>query len=122
WDGAVKAVAKLFKRLDKKGVDLDMINLGGGFPATYLRSVPTAQEYGRNIHASLTRHFGNQFPATIIIEPGRGMVGDAGVVVSEVVLVSKKSKDDAARWVFLDIGKFGGLIETMDESIRYPIE
>jgi ornithine decarboxylase len=25
------------------------------------------------------------------------------------------------RWVYLDIGKFGGLAETMDESIRYPI-
>ena len=24
-------------------------------------------------------------------------------------------------WVFLDIGKFGGLIETLDESIKYPI-
>ena len=27
----------------------------------------------------------------------------------------------AARWVYLDIGKFGGLAETMDEAIRYPI-
>ncbi len=25
------------------------------------------------------------------------------------------------RWVFLDIGKFGGLAETMDEANRYPI-
>ena len=25
------------------------------------------------------------------------------------------------RWVYLDIGKFGGLAETMDEAIRYPI-
>ena len=40
---------------------------------------------------------------------------------AEVVLVSKKSDNDAHRWVFLDIGKFGGLAETMDEAIRYPI-
>ena len=34
----------------------------------------------------------------------------------------KKSRDDGeVRWVYLDIGKFGGLAETMDESIRYPI-
>ena len=38
-----------------------------------------------------------------------------------VVLVSKKSEEDDVRWVYLDIGKFGGLAETMDESIRYPI-
>ena len=49
------------------------------------------------------------------------MVGNAGVIESEVVLVSKKSAADELRWVYLDIGKFGGLAETMDESIRYPI-
>jgi ornithine decarboxylase len=49
------------------------------------------------------------------------MVGNAGVIETEVVLVSKKSAHDKARWVYLDIGKFGGLAETMDESIRYPI-
>jgi ornithine decarboxylase len=49
------------------------------------------------------------------------MVGNAGVIEAEVVLVSKKSENDDVRWVYLDIGKFGGLAETMDESIRYPI-
>jgi ornithine decarboxylase len=49
------------------------------------------------------------------------MVGDAGIIETEVVLVSKKSDEDEVRWVYLDIGKFGGLAETMDESIRYPI-
>ena len=49
------------------------------------------------------------------------MVGNAGVIKAEVVLISKKSDNDNHRWVFLDIGKFGGLAETMDEAIRYPI-
>jgi ornithine decarboxylase len=43
------------------------------------------------------------------------------MIEAEVVLVSKKSENDPVRWVYLDIGKFGGLAETMDESIRYPI-
>jgi ornithine decarboxylase len=50
------------------------------------------------------------------------MVGNAGTIEAEVVLVSKKSEEDDVRWVYLDIGKFGGLAETMDESIRYPIK
>ena len=70
--------------------------------------------------ARLRKHFGNRIPETII-EPGRGMVGNAGVIEAEVVLVSNKSEHDHVRWVYLDIGKFGGLAETMDESIRYPI-
>ena len=74
-----------------------------------------------SIDAALKRHFGNRIPETII-EPGRGMVGNAGIIKSEVVLISKKSeREDDLRWVYLDIGKFGGLAETMDESIRYPI-
>ena len=97
-----------------------MVNLGGGFPTKYLREVPAVEAYGRSIFRALRKHFGNRIPETII-EPGRGMVGNAGVIEAEVVLVSKKSEDDQVRWVYLDIGKFGGLAETMDESIRYPI-
>ncbi len=80
---------------------------GGGFPTKYLRDVPSAEAYGQAIFASLRKHFGNNLPKTII-EPGRGMVGNAGVIKAEVVLVSKKSDNDEHRWVFLDIGKFGG--------------
>jgi ornithine decarboxylase len=57
----------------------------------------------------------------VIVEPGRQMVGSAGVIQTEVVLISKKSEADKKRWVYLDIGKFGGLAETMDEAIQYPI-
>ena len=97
-----------------------MVNLGGGFPTKYLKNVPTVKTYGAAIFRALRRHFGNRIPETII-EPGRGMVGNAGMIEAEVVLVSKKSENDDVRWVYLDIGKFGGLAETMDESIRYPI-
>ena len=97
-----------------------MVNLGGGFPTKYLKNVPTVKTYGTTIFRALRRHFGNRIPETII-EPGRGMVGNAGMIEAEVVLVSKKSEEDDVRWVYLDIGKFGGLAETMDELIRYPI-
>jgi ornithine decarboxylase len=78
------------------------------------------ETYGRSIFRALRKHFGNRIPETII-EPGRGLVGNAGMIEAEVVLISKKSERDDVRWVYLDIGKFGGLAETMDESIRYPI-
>ena len=120
WDAALSDARYVFDKLAQQGIVLKMVNMGGGFPTKYLKDVPTAQAYGQAIFAALVRHFGNQLPETII-EPGRGMVGNAGVIKAEVVLVSKKSDNDALRWVFLDIGKFGGLAETMDEAIRYPI-
>ena len=120
WDLALSTVGGLFRRLEARGVTLKMVNLGGGFPARYLKAVPLAQQYGQSIREALSRHFGNRLPETII-EPGRGMVGDAGVIRTEVLLISRKSEQDPHRWVYLDIGKFGGLAETMDEAIRYPI-
>jgi ornithine decarboxylase len=121
WDEALKTAAAIFRDCAERGMTLTMVNLGGGFPTKYLREVPAVQAYGRSIFKALRKHFGNRIPETII-EPGRGMVGNAGVIEAEVVLVSKKSEQDQARWVYLDIGKFGGLAETMDESIRYPIK
>jgi len=120
WDRALAAAAGVFRACAERGITLGMVNLGGGFPTRYLKDVPSVRAYGMAIFRALRKHFGNRIPETII-EPGRGMVGNAGVIEAEVVLVSKKSEQDEVRWVYLDIGKFGGLAETMDESIRYPI-
>ena len=120
WDKALATAAAIFRELAERGLTLAMVNLGGGFPARYRPDVPKVQVYGRAIFRALRKHFGNRIPETII-EPGRGLVGDAGMIEAEVVLISKKSEDDPVRWVYLDIGKFGGLAETMEEAIRYPI-
>jgi ornithine decarboxylase len=120
WDEALKSAAAIFRACAERGISLSMVNLGGGFPTKYLKEVPAVKAYGRSIFRALRKHFGNRIPDTII-EPGRGMVGNAGLIEAEVVLVSRKSEQEKVRWVYLDIGKFGGLAETMDESIRYPI-
>jgi len=121
WDRALATTAAIFREMAERGIPLAMVNLGGGFPTRYLKDVPAVNAYGRSIFDALRKHFGNRIPETII-EPGRGMVGNAGVIETEVVLVSKKSDaEDETRWVYLDIGKFHGLAETIDESIRYPI-
>ncbi|NBT97431.1 MAG: type III PLP-dependent enzyme, partial [Methylocystaceae bacterium] len=121
WDSALESAAAIFRELAERGVNLQMVNLGGGFPTKYLKNIPAVKTYGNAIFRALSKHFGNRIPETII-EPGRGMVGNAGMIEAEVVLISKKSESDTEmRWVYLDIGKFNGLAETMDEMIRYPI-
>jgi len=120
WDSALASASAIFRECAERGFSLSLVNLGGGFPARYLQDVPGAEAYGEAIFRALSRHFGNTLPQTII-EPGRGMVGAAGMIEAEVVLISRKSEQDSVRWVYLDIGKFGGLAETMDEAIRYPI-
>ncbi|GIK81548.1 MAG: type III PLP-dependent enzyme [Pseudorhodoplanes sp.] len=120
WDAALASAAAVFRTCSERGIMLSMVNLGGGFPAKYLRKTPKLESYGRAIFRALRRHFGNRIPETII-EPGRGMVGNAGLIEAEVVLIARRSPEDEVRWVYLDIGKFHGLAETIEESIRYPI-
>jgi len=120
WDRALANTAAVFRTCSERGINLSMVNLGGGFPARYVRKTPKLESYGKAIFRSLRRHFGNAIPNTIV-EPGRGLVGNAGVIEAEVVLIAKRNPEDEVRWVYLDIGKFHGLAETIDESIRYPI-
>ena len=118
WDRALARVSQLFDDAMRLGVELRMINLGGGMPARYRAGVRPTEDYAEAIMDALIRHFGTALPE-IVIEPGRSIAGDAGVIQAEVVLISRKSENDPVRWVYLDIGKFSGLAETMDESIKY---
>ncbi len=120
WDRALASTAAVFRACAERGIVLAMVNLGGGFPARYVRKTPKLESYGKAIFRSLRKHFGNAVPETIV-EPGRGLVGNAGMIEAEVVLIAKRSPEDEVRWVYLDIGKFHGLAETIGESIRYPI-
>ena len=120
YEAAIAKVALLFTDLKERGLKMRMLNLGGGFPVRYREEVPAIDEFGRAIGAALAKAFGNAIPDTLV-EPGRFLVADAGVLAAEVVLVSRRNADDAVRWVYLDIGRFGGLAETEGEAIRYRI-
>jgi len=120
YEIAIGKVAMLFTDLTEAGVNLRMMNLGGGFPTRYRDDVPEIDQFGLAIMTAMTDHFGNNLP-DMVIEPGRFIVGDAGVVSAEVVLVSRRDPDDPVRWVYLDIGRFGGLAETEGEAIKYRI-
>ena len=91
WDRALASAAAVFRECGERGIDLAMVNLGGGFPTKYLKNVPSVKTYGSAIFKALRKHFGNRIPETII-EPGRGMVGNAGVIEAEVVLISKQRR------------------------------
>jgi ornithine decarboxylase len=120
YQAAIGRVAMLFTDLKDAGVKVRMVNLGGGYPVRYRAEVPEIGDFGAAIMGAMAEHFGNDLPE-MVVEPGRFLVGDAGVVASEVVLVSRKGDEDPVRWVYLDIGRFGGLAETEGEAIRYAI-
>jgi ornithine decarboxylase len=124
WAPVLVQIAGLFTRLEARGLAPRLINLGGGMPARYDKPVEDIAVYGATVMAAVRQAFAHRvsdIPLELIVEPGRGLVGDAGVIQAEVVLVSVKDAGDEARWVYLDIGKFSGLAETMDEAIKYRL-
>lgn len=121
WEAAIAKVKVIFERLkEEDGITLQMINMGGGFPANYIQRTNSLETYAEEIIRFLKEDFGDELPE-IILEPGRSLIANAGILVSEVVLVARKSRTAVERWVYTDVGKFSGLIETMDESIKFPI-
>lgn len=120
WDQAISQCRYIFEELENIGIKLEMLNLGGGFPSEYLVPTNDIRYYCKKIDSYLKTHFNNNLP-TIYVEPGRFLVGNAGIIVSEVVLISKKSDSLNHEWMYIDAGIYQGLDECAGEAIKYPI-
>jgi ornithine decarboxylase len=120
WDAAIAKVRFIFDRLAEADIHLEMINMGGGMPANYGNRHHDIEAYGNAIRRFLDEDFGDH-QLQVLIEPGRSLVAEAGVLVSEVIQVSRKSQESLDRWVYLDVGLFGGMIEAIGEAIQYPM-
>ncbi|WP_395659466.1 type III PLP-dependent enzyme [Nocardioides sp.] len=122
WAAPVAAAARVFAALRAEGLQPWLLDLGGGFPARLAEEegdddCPPLAAYGAAIDRHLQHSFGADRPQTLV-EPGRAVVAEAGVLHSRVLATLTRG---GVRWVFLDAGVFTGLVETLDEAIRYPI-
>ncbi len=116
WEDPIADAAWVFETARRLGMEPTVLDVGGGFPAGHDGGAPPLAAYGGTIERALDRHFA-QRPLTLA-EPGRGVSGDAGTVVASVIGIVERA---GQRWVFLDAGVFTGLVETLDEAIRYRI-
>ena len=121
WARPLAEVAELFDGLVAAGGAPAGVNLGGGFPSSYESTTPDVAAYGATISGLVRQHLGRFLPLPILVEPGRYLVGDAGVIETEVVLISERDVDPGRRWVYVDVGVFNGLTETLGEAIRYRL-
>lgn len=120
WAPTLDALSQIWNAAREAGHDLELLNIGGGFPAFYGEAIDAPTHYAAQVIDMVEARFPTA--RRIMAEPGRGMVAEAGIIVSEVMLVSRKSERDMHRWVYLDIGRFSGLAETEGEAIRYQFE
>jgi ornithine decarboxylase len=121
WAPSVACAAEVFDAVGRCGIELTTLNIGGGFPAAYTELILPIEAYAEAIEFAVLRHFGGSVPE-LVIEPGRYIAAEAGILRAQVVLVSRKNHDDDVRWIYLDVGRFGGLAETEGEAIRYQLD
>ena len=120
WIESLKLCFEVYSYLKDNNILLDFINIGGGIPVDYADYNFDIKSFSQKLNNTIKNIFKGE-PIKIILEPGRSIVAAAGIIESEVILVSKKNQRDKKRWVYLDIGRFGGLAETEAEAIRYKI-
>jgi ornithine decarboxylase len=104
-------------KLVTENIFLQMVNLGGGFPARYATKVPPLSEYGATIAAGLAAL---PYQVQAVIEPGRALVAEAGTMRATVIGTAVRN---GKRWAHLDVGAFNGLMESLEtgNQLRFPI-
>ncbi|MCM3920858.1 ornithine decarboxylase [Frankia sp. AiPs1] len=119
WDTALATAAKVWVRAQEGGLNLTLLNLGGGLPGTYRRPTPDVETYAEAIVTAVHRHFGPAGLPALTVEPGRGLVADAGVTITRVKAVV--TRPDGTTYVVTDAGLWnGGLVESLG-GIEYRI-
>ncbi|MFH1531479.1 MAG: type III PLP-dependent enzyme [Pseudomonadota bacterium] len=113
WSDALDECAEIWDAAREAGMELEILNLGGGYPSEYREPVPTVAE----IEAVIARSVAALYPVgvKVQVEPGRYIVGDAGVFVTTCVATARREGVD---WLFLDLGVFNGLMESV-AGIKY---
>lgn len=115
WVGAIKKSRLVWDAVERRGITLRMLNIGGGFPIEYTESIPSIDRIASVIEKTLREEFPTG--VEIFAEPGRAIVGEAGILASTVIAKAKRNGQD---WLYLDVGVFNGLMESIG-GFRYSM-
>ena len=106
YAASVHKIVELYKYLWKQNVKLKYIDIGGGWAAHFDPAVklPYPRDY-----ISAVSGFLKTIPATVVVEPGRSMIGNAGILVMKVIRIKNRVKN----FCVIDSG--------MNDFIRPPL-
>ncbi len=112
WVNAIRDCGKIWKQAEARGHHFHFLDIGGGFPAGHYHTedIPTLKEIGQAVNRAVARYIPHPQPM-LILEPGRGLVGESGRLVVEVM---GKATRNGETWLYLDAGVFNGLMETYE--------
>jgi ornithine decarboxylase len=115
WVKAIEKARVVWELAEDRGIRLRMLNVGGGFPIKYNEDSISITEAAARVRDTINGLFPED--VEVLVEPGRSIVGEAGTLVSTVV---GKASRNGENWLYLDVGVFNGLMESIG-GIRYPM-
>lgn len=113
WHMALDKAKDLWDIAKENGIKLSLLNIGGGYPIKYKKNVIDIATIEKNADKLIYQKFPKD--TQIFIEPGRAVVGDSGVFVATVIGKAKRADED---WLYIDVGVFNGLMESVG-GIKY---
>ena len=115
---ALNLTASVFKEAQDRGyTKMNLLDIGGGFPAPYDDSVKPFRELARVINAELDRLFPSNIQ--VLAEPGRFLAATAGFSVASVI---GKAVRDGKTCYYIDDGVYHTYSGVIFDHCKYPVK
>ncbi len=111
WVNAIRACGEVWQAAQARGFSFYFLDIGGGFPAGnyHDEAIPDLEVIADRVTFAVREYIPHTDDLMLVLEPGRGLVGESGRLVASV---EGKAPRDADEWLYLDAGVFNGLMET----------
>lgn len=113
---SIRTARQLIEMAKERGMETEILDIGGGFPIEYIEDVPSIESIGGAIMEALRAEID---PAIrIFCEPGRFVSGEAVTLFASVI---GKAVRDGVKWYYLDDGLYGSFSGRLYDHCRYRI-
>ncbi len=114
---ALESTREIFEDAGQEGLNLEMIDIGGGFPVRYIDEDINLPDMCKTI----VEHYRKLFSGEIglVAEPGRSIVGDAAILVTKVI---SESVREGKNWLYFDDGTYGSFLEVLLYKMKFPMK
>jgi ornithine decarboxylase len=113
---ALDSTRAIFEQAKQAGLNLEMIDIGGGFPVKYIDENINLENMCRTIVDHYQKLFGDT--VKLVAEPGRSIVGDAMILVTKVI---SESVREGRNWLYFDDGTYGSFLEVLLYKMKFPL-
>ena len=114
---ALQLAKGIFDEAASRGLQLKLIDIGGGFPAPYDAQVKPFKELAAVLNSEIERHFPR--PLEILAEPGRFMVATAATLVASIV---GKATRDGKLCYYINDGVYHTYSGVIFDHCKYPVK